>query len=237
MSTAFARSLCKAASAPYGRAGWFAWCFARGKLLGDPVFRILLEQGLLSHPAHLLDLGCGKGLLASLLRVARCRFEAGEWPAHWPEPPNLTSYRGIEKARRDVLCAQRALGEPARIELGDIRTADFGAPDAIVLLDVLHYLDEAAQNEVLERARRALPAGGILLLRVGNADGGFGFTYSTWVDHIVSLCRGNPPARLTCRSAQAWQALLSGLGYSVEVVPMQLGTAFSNVLFLARVGP
>ena len=61
-------ALLDAASAPYRRAGPFAWRFARGKLGMDPVFRYLLCEGLIPPHAHVLDIGCGQGLLASLLR-------------------------------------------------------------------------------------------------------------------------------------------------------------------------
>ncbi|HVQ02975.1 MAG TPA: methyltransferase type 11, partial [Burkholderiaceae bacterium] len=45
----------------------FAWHFARGKLGRDPVFRALIERGSIAAHARVLDIGCGQGLLASLL--------------------------------------------------------------------------------------------------------------------------------------------------------------------------
>ena len=58
------------ASAPYRSAGHFAWRFARGKLGMDPVFQHLMSRGLITPRARVLDIGCGQGLLASLLRAA-----------------------------------------------------------------------------------------------------------------------------------------------------------------------
>ena len=55
------------ASEPYRGAGAFAYNFARGKLRSDPVFCALLERGLLLGRGHILDLGCGQGLLAAWL--------------------------------------------------------------------------------------------------------------------------------------------------------------------------
>ena len=63
-------ALLNAASAPYREAGRFSWRFARGKLGLDPVFRHLLREGLIKPNARVLDIGCGQGLLASLLRIA-----------------------------------------------------------------------------------------------------------------------------------------------------------------------
>jgi len=50
---------------------------------------------------------------------------------------------------------------------GDIRDVDYGSADAVVILDVLHYLDYPAQERVLQRVRGALGPRGLLLLRPG----------------------------------------------------------------------
>ena len=63
MSRAEFKSMVDLASARYRSCGRFAYHFARGKLLGDPAFPHLLEQGLIGRGARVLDLGCGQGLL------------------------------------------------------------------------------------------------------------------------------------------------------------------------------
>jgi SAM-dependent methyltransferase len=237
MTTAFARALLDAAAALYLPAGHFAWHFARGKLGGDPAFLGLLERGLIPDNARILDLGCGQGLLASWLLSARAMFEAGNWPAHWPVASKPMAYRGVELMPCDMRRARRALGERAEFVLGDIRTADFGKSDAVVILDVLHYIDYSAQDDVLLRVRDALVPAGVLLMRVGDADGGLPFRISNWVDHLVTFARGHRLSRLYCRSLQDWRALLRQLGFTVESVPMSQGTPFANVLLVARLGP
>jgi len=234
MSAAFTRALLDAAAAPYRCAGHFAWYFARGKLGRDPVFLGLLERGLIPDHARILDLGCGQGLLASWLLSARALFESGQWPAHWPPAPKPRAYRGIESMPRDVRRARRALGERAEFVLGDMRTADFGKSDAVVILDVLHYIDYPAQDDVLARVRDALVGGGELLMRVGDADGGLRFKISNWVDHLVTFIRGHRLSRFYCRSLQDWQTSLRRLGFTVEPLPMNQGTPFANVLLVAR---
>ena len=57
--------------------GRFAWHFARGKLRWDPVFGHLLAHGLIAPRTRVLDIGCGQGLLASLLRAAGARGAPG----------------------------------------------------------------------------------------------------------------------------------------------------------------
>ncbi|MGH8509538.1 MAG: class I SAM-dependent methyltransferase [Gammaproteobacteria bacterium] len=236
MSAAFTRALLDAATAPYRCAGHFAWYFARGKLGGDPVFLDLLERGLIPDRARILDLGCGQGLLASWLLAARALFEAGQWPEHWPPAPKPGAYRGIEVMPREVRRARQALGEQVEFVLGDMRTADFGSSDTVVILDVLHYLDYSAQEDVLARVRDALVPEGALVMRVGDADGGWRFRISQGVDYLVTFARGHRLARLYCRSLQDWQSSLCRLGFTVEALPMNRGTPFANVLLVASLG-
>ncbi len=222
------------AAQPYRRAGRFAWHFARGKLGGDPAFRALLERGLIADNARVLDLGCGQGLLASWLLSARRLHERGQWPSGWPAAPRLADMRGIELMARDVDRARDALGGAADFVLGNICDTPFGAVDAIVILDVLHYIDLAAQQDVLRRCRDALSSEGVLLLRIGDAAAGLPFRISNWVDHLVTFARGHRLSRFTCRSMAQWCDALSALGFRVEAMPMSHGTPFANVLLVAR---
>ncbi|HZT56173.1 MAG TPA: class I SAM-dependent methyltransferase [Burkholderiaceae bacterium] len=228
-------ALLDAASAPYRGAGRFAWHFARGKLGLDPVFRYLLRSGLIPPQARVLDIGCGQGLLASLLQ--RCaEFErSGRWPSGWAPAPAPARVTGIELMPRDVSRAQAALGDSAEFICGDMRHTPFPEADAIVILDVLHYIAIAEQNEVLARVRRALPAGGTLLLRIGDAASTRGFVISQWVDRIVTFVRGHRVVPQFGRTLAAWRAQLESLGFEVRSQPMSAGTPFANVLLVARV--
>jgi SAM-dependent methyltransferase len=222
------------ASAPYRSAGAFAYNFARGKLRGDPVFCALLERGLLLGRGHILDLGCGQGLLAAWLKAALLSYESGSWPQGWPPAPTPRSTRGIELMIRDVERAHMALGPECEISQGDIRSAEFGTTDAVVILDVLHYIGREEQLQVLKRVRAALPARGLLLLRIGDAAGGLRFRYSQWVDKLVMLFRGHATVATHCRSADQWRNLLSECGFDVQATPMSQGTRFANVLMIAH---
>ena len=100
------RELVAAASEPYQRAGKFAWHFARGKLRWDPVFSHLLARGLIAPRTRVLDIGCGQGLLASLLAAAAQAAREGRWPSDWAEAPIDVRVSGIDLLERDV---ERAL--------------------------------------------------------------------------------------------------------------------------------
>ena len=232
-------SLIEAASARYRAAGHFAWRFARGKLGGDPMFAGILAHGLLAERARILDLGCGQGLLASWLLAAHdWHASARDWPAGWPPPPRFESYRGIEINPHEAVRAQRAFAAESRARLqivrADISNVDYGSTDAVVILDVLHFIDYATQEQVLTRVRAALEPGGLLLLRIGDASAGLGFSLGVAWDHTVALVRRGRWRALQCRPLREWQALLGQLGFRSAALPMSAGTAFANVLLVAH---
>src|ERR1700676_2534523 len=227
-------ALLEAACEPYRRAGRFAYHFARGKLRNDPVYRAILELGLLLGRARVLDLGCGQGLLAAWLRAAERCYERGSWPRAWPPAPRALSTRGIELMARDVERARCALGSASEVSQADIRDTAFGTVDAVVILDVLHYMSPQAQLDVLQRVRAALPLRGLLLLRVGDAGGGLRFRYGQWSDKLVMLLRGHSIVAQHCRSVAQWRLLLQECGFDSEAKPMSRGTPFANVLLIAH---
>jgi SAM-dependent methyltransferase len=229
-----------AASEPYRSAGHFAWHFARGKLRMDPVFRHLLGHGLIRPGTRVLDIGCGQGLLASLLGSAAALAREGRWPEGWGEAPVDVRVTGIELMPRDVQRARAALGAlgtKAQIVCGDMRSTAFPSADAVVILDVLHYIGVPEQDAVLARVRECLGDAGRLLLRVGDAAATRGFRASQWVDAIVSFVRGHRVVPAYGRPLSAWIARLESLGFNVQTEPMSAGTPFANVLLVASVAP
>lgn len=234
------RELRQLTAEAYRPAGHFARKFARGKLRFDPVFRALLERGAITAHARVLDIGCGQALLASLL--CACDSWAGDntWPAGWAGAPTGTHYTGIELMPADVARAQGAIatlgGGLARPQVlcADMCEVDLPAADAVVVLDVLHYVDHAAQHRLLQRAHAALAPGGRLLLRVGDAAARRRFAISQWVDRVVIGVRGHDRPAIFGRTLTEWTAVLRSVGFAVEAVPMSRGTPFANVLLVCR---
>ena len=227
------KALLEEAARPYLGAAASARRFARSKLRFDPVFSALLQRGCLPEGGALLDLGCGQGLLLALLVAARDQFNRGQWPPGWPPPPNLI-LQGIELDPNRASVAQHALVNQARVTRHDIRDAAFPPCSAIVLIDVLMYLEERDQFRVLEKAAAALDPGGVLLLREADASAGYAFLMTRWSERLLETLRGRWRNRLHYRGAVQWTGLLEALGFSVTTEPMSAGTPFANVLFVAR---
>jgi SAM-dependent methyltransferase len=225
--------LFEAATRPYRAAGRYAWHFARSKLRRDPVFLALLRHGLLPDRGSLLDIGCGQGLLLSLLNAAKEQYHAGLWPPGFPVPPMHLGLRGIDSHAARVHLARQALGGSAQVDLRDLRDLDFRPSSVIVLLDVLFYLGEAEQARAIEKAAGALEPGGLLLLREADAGAGFAFHMTRWGERLAGALRGEFGQSLRYRSAACWMAELATHGLAVKALPMSEGTPFANVLFVA----
>lgn len=235
--TLFEKRLFDKAVEPYVQAGKFAMHFAKGKLSGDPVFREILRRGLIAPDSHVVDIGCGQGLLSAWLLAADTLAVDSDWPKDWGPAPRNVTVKGIELMPADVARANTALKTHAKrftFEVGDMCQAAFGKAHTVAILDVLHYVPYAAQEDVLARVHDALAPHGLLILRIGDAAGGWGFKMSNWVDSVVFFMRGHKSSRLYCRTLAEWTGVLQKIGFQVETKPMSEGTPFANVLMLAR---
>lgn len=209
----------------YMAAGIFHWEFVRGKLRYDPVYFSLLRSGALPQEGKLLDLGCGRGLLLALLATA-----------HDPAGPRLDLH-GIEGSRKIAEVARRALGEDAHVEAADLRdVSDLPKARVVLLLDVLHYMPAAAQEDLLARIAAALEPGGILLIRDADAGAGWRFTATRIQERACALARRHWRQRFHYRSQAEWMSLLEKNGLTPTAEPMAQGTPYSNVLIGGRKG-
>jgi SAM-dependent methyltransferase len=231
--TAYQR-LIEATAARYRAAGAYAYHYAREKLRRDPLYFSVLEQGLIPDQARVLDLGCGQGILLSLLATVGSFFHIPNRPEGWPLVPRGLRLRGIDVQPKAVRRARVALGAAASIVEEDISSAEFTGSDVVALIDVLHYLQPASQEAVLDNAGHALLANGTLILRVADPDTGTRTTLTTHGDRLASLLRGEVWGAYHLRSVSEWTKLLESIGLKVQTMPMSHGTPFANVLLVAR---
>jgi len=221
----------------YIQAGIFAWEFVRGKLRHDPLYFTLLARGGLPEDGLLLDLGCGRGILMSLLATARAQAARGIFPQGWTAPGPGLRLHGIDLREKAARAAREALGDEATIATADLRAFRHGElPEsaAIFLLDVLHYLAPEEQERLLDRAAAALAPGGVLVVREADAAAGSAFARTRAAERLAAILRGDLRQRLAFRSAAQWTASLEARDLAVRAVPMSRGTPFANVLLEAR---
>jgi Methyltransferase domain len=199
------------------------------------------RPGATAGPVRVLDIGSGQSLIASLVHQMRRLHAARRWPIEWPAPPaDELRYTGIELMPKDIARARAALAHlpvaPVLVN-GNMCEVEYPPSDLVVILDVLHYVDIAAQDHVLERVHACLRAGGgRLLLRIGDQDSARGFAASQWVDRIVTNIRGHRAPPTWGRPLKDWIAKLEAIGFAVQAVPKSEGTPFANVLLVAQRG-
>jgi uncharacterized protein (DUF2062 family) len=211
----------EAAAARYLPSGIGHWELARGKLRGDPLYReVAARLDGVGAEGAVLDLGCGRGLVLSLLAE---RHRGG--------------LLGVERRESLAAVARRALGDDASIVTADLTEWTPTEARAVLLLDVLHYLGRDEQSELLAGAVEALDAHGVLLVREADAAGGARFLATRLAERAAAMARGAWRQRFAYRRAAEWAELLTGLGVAPEVVPLSRGTPFANVLLVARRPP
>ena len=125
--------------------------FVFWKMKTDPVFTAL--DAVVPRRGFVLDLGCGYGM-------------ATHWLSCFTD---TRTFLGVDYDEEKIRVARRTAPEHPRIQFqeGDVLNFDYPACDAVLLLDVLHYWVPEKQQMILDKARRALRPGGVLILRDG----------------------------------------------------------------------
>ena len=206
------RALVTCVSDAYRAVDSHAARFASSKLKRDPVFRHVFEHGLIPPGATVLDLGCGQGLLAGCVAAAADAQRRGDWPAAWGPAPTDTRMIGLDLSPLQLRRAAVSGLAAARFVLADMRHVDFPPCDVVACIDTLHYLPLSEQDDVLLRARNALRAGGVLLLRVNDASAPVRWRLGLWIDRITRAVQGGGFEPVHGRTLESWRAVLRSAG-------------------------
>jgi len=212
----------------------FAWEFANGKIRKDPVYREVLRKGLLPERGTLVDLGCGRGFMLTLLATARRLRMKGTWPEGWAPAPSDLTLRGVERRSRIAASARLALGDAGTVEEADVCSVDLPRTDAVLLFDVLQMMPYEAQDRLLARIAASVAPGGVLLIREADRDGGWRFRIIHAFNWSKGVFEGTLRRRFYFRSATEWARKLEALGFAVRCHSLRDRTPLANVLFEAR---
>ncbi|HEX9730724.1 MAG TPA: DUF2062 domain-containing protein [Thermoanaerobaculia bacterium] len=233
-AASFEEQVCEETSRRYLRCGISHWEFVRGKLRYDPMFRALLRSQALPTAGRLVDVGCGRGIVLALLDTARELGASHPAPPGWRPPSARLELVGIELEAKKAAVAAQALGDAARVVVGDAAEVELPRARAFLLLDVLHYLPAPRQEALLRRVARALEPGGVVVLREADAGLGWRFGLTRAAERLCALARGHWRQRFHYRAAGDWTRLLEGAGLDVGTRPMWAGTPYANRLIEAR---
>lgn len=186
------------------------------KLRTDPLTRQLASLGW--GFGRVLDLGCGRGQFSLFL------LELGV----------AASVAGLDWDARKVAVAEAAAAGHARFELGDLRALPEYETDTILLFDVLHYLEDSAQDRLLETLARRLSPGGRLLIRDVDERGTLRSGMTRLFERIGTRLGYNRAGALHFRSAAELSKKLESLG--LACAPCGAGTKWplANVLIVAE---
>ena len=200
--------------------------FLRGyvywKIRTDPIYRVVAEELARAHELPLLDLGCGTGLLAFYLRE---HGFAGAIHGVDLDGPK------IEVARK---IAAR-LKSNAVFECMDFRDVHDGTRGHVTMLDVLLFVPETTQRELLARAASFVdPAQGVFIVRTGIGDGGWRHRLTHAMDNIACLLRWMKMRPVKYPSRAIFEEVLGPLGFDVEIRPLWGRMPFNNHVVIAR---
>jgi trans-aconitate methyltransferase len=198
--------------------------YARGKLASDPVYEAV-RQRVQPTPRPLLDVGCGIGLGSLYLQ------QAG-----YPEP-----IHGIDPDDGKIKAALQATGDLPQLtfEVADATDSPLlqslqHSPGHVVMLDVLHYLTESAQQRVLSELASMIPPAGWCILRATPCDSSLRFRLTRWEERFARSVRWMRRSAVHFPSQASVTRPFAEAGFECEVRPLWGRTPFNSYQFAFR---
>lgn len=192
------------------------------KLRTDPLYPGVLEA-LRGTDAPVLDLGCGLGLLLHALRL-----DGQAMPWHGVDID-------ADKIRRGRAIAERSrIAEGARFEVVDLAEGWPPHRGSVAILDVLQYLDAAAQGKLLEDAAAMLVPGARLVIRSGLGDATRRGRTTRITDRLAHLAGWMQEVPKRYPTREELESRLGTAGLEADFRPLYGNTPFNNWLVVAR---
>jgi SAM-dependent methyltransferase len=188
--------------------------YVRWKVRTDPAYHAVLER-ILGTDEPLVDVGCGVGLLALYLREQG--FAAPIIGVDFDE-------RKIEVAR----LASRGYRDIA-FHVGDARSP---LPDghSVVILDILQYFDAPSRRLLLENAARAVPPGGVVIVRQALRDRSWRYRLTGLVDGLARTFHWMKAEHLQFPTREEIAAPFEG--FASDVRPLWGNMPYNNYLLV-----
>lgn len=191
------------------------------KLRTDSVYPLAYEL-LRGSTRPILDVGCGVGLLGMYLR---------ERGVNQPITGVDIDLRKIERGSAAIAAAGYA---DVRLLHGDVIHNVPGAQGDVVVFDVLHYLPEREQTEILRQLARRVAPGGMLLLRECTDDGSARFHATYLAERFAQAISWNWRTSLHFPTFESISSVFDETEFTREIRTAWDRTPFNNRLFIFR---
>jgi 2-polyprenyl-6-hydroxyphenyl methylase/3-demethylubiquinone-9 3-methyltransferase len=213
---ALRRALRRYARAPIGER-----LFVHGRAF---LSNLALVEGNVPQAGFIVDLGCGHGLFAWILR----------------EASPTRRVLGIDLDPRKVDIARNTIqdGDSLRFEVGDIVADTPPRCDAVTIVDVLYLLPFEEQERVLRNAAAALSEGGPLVVKGHERRRDLRYALTYWQELVtvnLGLTKGGRKCFFFPTRAEGI-AMLERAGFVADVVEMP-NRIYTDVLYVARKAP
>ncbi|GAB4172562.1 MAG: class I SAM-dependent methyltransferase [Terrimicrobiaceae bacterium] len=193
--------------------------YAFGKCLLDPVYPFLARK-LLTSGLPLLDIGCGAGVLAALLRVSGHR----------------AAITGIDPDREKIAVANRVFGGlGCEFHVGDAEALPQHSGD-VVMLDVIHYVAPEERQMVIADIGSRLAPGGTLYLRTTLRDESLRYRITRLEEWFVRASGWIPFVSAPFPSFSEIEEAADRAGLAIDCRPMWGRTPFNSHLLTMRKG-
>jgi cyclopropane fatty-acyl-phospholipid synthase-like methyltransferase len=194
--------------------------YIHGKLATDPVYSAC-ATAIAGRRLPLLDIGCGLGLLGHYLHA----IDALEGYVGLDNDPRKIAM-GREAAQRAGLARELTLRQ-------DEATAPQGVRGHVALLDVLHYLPEDRQAELLANAVDHLADDGVLILRSVIRDGSWRYRATVLEERFIKAVGWIPGGAQYFPTEGDIRQVLEPRGIHVRFRPLFGRTPYNSWLMTA----
>lgn len=189
--------------------------YIRGKLQADPVFNAGLEA-LRARSGRVVDLGCGLGLFGLWLRANGCQLP----------------YNGCDLSEWKVQAGQKAIQRlgyaDVSLSAGDMTLFPLEGVSTICAFDVLHYLPQQMQDQLVSRLAAAAREGALVLLRTGVRGCGWRSTMTALEEYWTRITGWIRGGNINFPHLQALVGQFEAGGCKVEATPLWGRTPFSS---------
>ncbi|MFL6591389.1 MAG: class I SAM-dependent methyltransferase [Luteimonas sp.] len=223
-TTAFDRGTAQRIARAFLPPRWYGnrwhYYYSRIKLSTDPLYPGV-AAALRGSDAPLLDLGCGIGLLAHALRAGSVALP----------------YLGVDNDAAKIAQAGRAATDAGlrdtRFEVVDLARGFPPHRGSVAILDVLQYLDDAAQQRLLDAAIAMLVPGARLVIRSGIEDGSPRMRVTRGFDRVANALGWMNTAPKRYPTRETLRGTFHRAGLEPTFTSLRGNTPFNNWLVVA----